>query len=174
MFILQNKYLLDTANKLNAAYADIAQLRSHITEMERRHNQEVELIRAGHNARSNRDIEAVQDSLANEQRKAEQLKTTCIALNNELKNTTTNLLKIIQGEQEKGEQLKTLIEKSEQARLDDLNKYNERLLLIKKRLEEIYDLNLATMINKIDYSSRESLWLVSQLGRLMKERKSKL
>jgi hypothetical protein len=82
---LQNQFLLETANKLNDALAQISKLRKVITDMELKHKIEVENVRSC-GCKSNNEIEILQDRL--EQGKAASLKTAVNKLNQELKYTT--------------------------------------------------------------------------------------
>jgi hypothetical protein len=167
---LQNQFLLETANKLNDALAQISKLRKVITDMELKHKIEVENVRSG-GCKSNNEIEILQDRLALEQGKAASLKTVVNKLNQELKYTTSGLLSILNDEHVKSKTLSQKVTDAEKTRLEEMKKYNERLKLIKDAIEQIQEINLSLMISKIDYQDRESIWLVSQLNRLMRDNK---
>jgi phenylalanyl-tRNA synthetase alpha subunit len=170
-FLLQDKYLVDTANKLNNALTQIVKLRNIITAMDLKHKEEVEKIRAG-GCKSNNEIEILQDRLALEQGKAASLKTSVNALKQELQSTTLSLLSILNDEHSKSKALSEKASVAEKTRLEDMQRYNEKLKFIKETIEQIQEINLNQMITKIDYQARESIWLVSQLNRLMRDKKS--
>jgi hypothetical protein len=116
-------------------------------------------------------IEILQDRLALEQGKAASLKTAVNKLNRELKYTTSGLLSILNDEHVKSKTLSQKVTDAEETRLEEMKKYNERIKLIKDAIEQIQEINLSQMISKIDYQARESIWLVSQLNRPMRDKK---
>jgi hypothetical protein len=151
----------------------IKKLKATINELDKKHQNElVEAI--GNKIQHNVDIAELQERLATETCKADIFRQEYFELEQEAKERYEELLAIISNDKERFQVLEVMIRKVQNARINEVEEYNNKLRTIKNTINQVHEYYVSGMVNKIDFSARESLWMVTQLNRLMKERRSLL
>jgi hypothetical protein len=151
--------------------SEIAKLKATVDALDFKHKSELDEARNSSCVQKDIDLNILRERLGLEECRAEMYRKDFYELELEAKKLYDDLMSIIQEDRQRFETLEQMVRKVQNARINEAEEYNAKLRSIKLTISQINEHYTTSMLNKIDFSARESLWLVTQLQRMRQEKR---